>query len=410
LRGRRRGALLAFGAAALFAYLSKEAAVVLPLLVAVVWRARDRSAARDADGWTLRWIVLGVVSLLALVLRYAALGKWLPTSAVESGTAAASGPALWGQSLLFALQSLYVPVQRLMMEPDPAALGAGRSMGGVLAALAAWVVAAQVDREARPFLRRAAVCAALALVPVLNLLPQETKLSERFFYLASGFALAPLGVLVQAAWRRNMAWRPAVALLTALALLGLGSVSAWRARAWRTDRIVWKIATEEEPRRAAHWTHYGLALMQVREFRLASGALAQAAELDPQSFTAQHFLGMALHQEGRPAEALDAYTRALALQPRNLEAHLNIGLSLVNLQRFQEAYPHFVTVVEAQPENIDALRLAGGCATLIGRFDESREYLDRGLRIAPNNRALRQARQLLDEKAAAAQRGTAAAP
>lgn len=401
LRWRGRGALPAFALAALFAYLSKEAAIVLPLLVGVAWMGRDRTAARDSDRWTMRWITLGVVSLVALLLRYAALGKWLPTSAVESGPAAAAGPMLWGQSVLFALQSLYAPVQRLVMEPDPSALGPGRSIVGALVALVAWVAAAQVETQARPFLRRAGIAAGVALIPVLNLLPQETKLSERFLYLASGFALAPVGVLVHAAWRRRAAWRPAVALVVALAILGLGGISAWRARAWRTDRIAWKIATEEEPRRAAHWSHYGLALMQGREFRLAVGALRQAAELDPGSFTAWHFLGMALHQNRQPDEAVGAYTRALALQPRNIEAHLNIGLSYVDLLRFEEAYPHFLTAVQAQPDNVDALRLAGGCAMQTGRFAESREYLDRGLRIVPNHPALRQARQILNEKMAA---------
>jgi Tfp pilus assembly protein PilF len=305
---------------------------------------------------------------------------------------------VWGQSVLFALQSVYAPVQRLVMEPDPGALEGGRSILGVLAALVVWVGATQVERDARPFLRRAAMAAAAALVPVLNFLPQETPLSERFFYLASGFALVPLGVLVDAAWRRRGAWRPAVALVTALALVGLVGISAWRARAWRTDRIVWKIATEEEPRRAAHWTHYGLALMQGREFRLAVGALQQAVELDPRNFRALHFLGMSLHQNGQPDAAVAAYTRALELQPRNIEAHLNIGLSFVGLYRFEEAYPHFVLAVQAQPDNVDALRLAGGCAMQTGRYAEAREYLDRGLRMVPNHPALRQARQILDEK------------
>ena len=401
LRRRRRGALPAFAAAALFAYLSKEAAVVLPLLVAIVWTGRDRTRSRDDDGWSLRWIALAVVSLLALLLRYAALGKWLPTSAAESGATAAAGPAVWGQSVLFALQSLYAPVKRLVMEPDPGALDTGRSILGGLVALVAWVVAARVERDARPFLRRAAMATVAAVLPVLNFLPQETPLSERFFYLASGFAFVPLGVLVNAGWRRRPAWRPAVALVTALALVGLAGLSAWRARAWRTDRIVWKIATEEEPRRATHWTHYGLALMQGREFRTAVRALQQAVELEPRNFNALHFLGMALHQNDQPDQAVTAYTRALELQPRNIEVHLNIGLSFVGLYRFEDAYPHFVLAVEAQPGNLDALRLAGGCAMQIGRYADSREYLDRGLRMVPNHPALRQARRLLDEKMAA---------
>jgi len=400
---QRRFAALAFGVAALFAYLSKESALVLPVCVFLVWLTQWMSlpeTERAQQSWGSHWAALGVASLVALVLRFAALGSFLPASAHEPR--AGNAVLLPLQSLLFAIASLYAPIQRLAMEPEPSALQLPRLGVGILAASLLWVAAWRADRATRPFLQCCAWAGGFAMLPVLNILPQETPLSERFVYLASGFWLAPVGVLVHAGWKRRVSLQPAVALVTALACVGLLGISAWRARAWRDDTVLWRIATQEEPRRATFWARYGLSLMERKRLGPARDAFTQALQIDPHDFSALHWMGMALHGAHRQEEAIAFYERALQEQPRNVEAQLNIGLAFSDLRRFQEAWPHLQRAVQLAPNDVDALQLAGRCALEAGHLAESRQYLERAAQIAPEHPDLANTLQRLRAREAAA--------
>jgi tetratricopeptide (TPR) repeat protein len=387
----RRFAVFAFGFATLAAYLSKEAAIVLPLLVGLVWMAQ-RSHAPSVDEssrnrWQMLWIVLAVTSLVAFVMRYTALGRLLPASA---GNAGGFGVTLPLQSLGFALASLYAPQRRLAMEPDPALLSLLHVVAGVAVAALLWLASRRVDPESRPFLRRAAIAAAIALVPVLNWLPQETRLSERFLYLASGFAFAPIGVLVRWGWLRGGTWRPAVAGAAAVAVLLLLGTSAWRARAWRDDIVVWRIATAEEPQRALFWSRYGLALLERHSLTDAERALGRAIELDPKDFAAQQHLGIVLHQQDRPALAITQYEKALALQPRNVYLLLNMAMSEAAIGNVRGAYDRTLQALEIAPNHFDATRSAGGYAVQLGMWADARRHLEAALRQRPGDPALHQ--------------------
>lgn len=390
------------GIAAICAYLSKEVAVVLPVLLALVWSARprgDSQAARDArTRWSIRWAVLAAASLAALLLRYSALGRLLPVSAAN--TPANESLFLPLQSAGFALAALFAPLRRLAMEPSPATQSAAHIAAGILVALALWAAAWRVDAAARAGLRRAAIAAAVAMLPVLNWLPQETQLSERFLYLASGFALAPFGVLVHAAWKRRPQLQPLVAGVTAIVLVYLIGISAWRARAWRDDIVLWRIATHEEPSRALFWNRYGLALMERGRLQDAEPALARAVELDPRDAAAHHYLGMVFHRTERPSKAIVQYGRALELQPRNLFVLLNVGLSRITIGDTPGAYEAAKQALAVDPNQFDALRFAGGCALQLGELAEARRYLEAAQRQRPNNAALIQQLQLLSRREA----------
>ena len=398
---RRRYAATGVGVAALVAFLSKESAVVLPLLLLLVWMARRRDPEPRISEPTgppgvLLAVAVGVAALVALLLRWAALGAWLPASA--------SGPhpdAAWllpVKTFLFSLASLAAPVRRLSLEPDPAHLAPLRLVAGLVVTLALWIAAWKCDRAARPALRRCAWAGAIALLPVLNFLPQETLLSERFLYLASGFWLLPAGVLVVAGWRRGGALQPVTIGLAALALLLLAGIATWRARAWRDDVTLWRIATREEPQRAAFWDRLGLALTEKSDFAAAEEALQRAIALDPRYFNAQFNLGVLLQSSRRPRQALEAYRRAQALDPQHVTLHLNLGLSLLALDDIPAAYAEFQRAVALKPDSPEALRLAGGCALQLGKLADARRYLQEARRLLPQHPGIQQAVQLLEEK------------
>lgn len=393
----RRAAWLGAGLASLLAFLSKEAAVVLPILLVLAWiAAPEPEDGSPRPAWVLVAVAVGTAALLGLGMRYAALGAWLPASA--GGPRAAHPVLLPLQALLFSLASLFAPVRKLVLEPDPGLLPASRLVIGAVVAVALWFAAWRVDRASRPALGRCLLAGTLALVPVLDLLPQETLLSERFLYVASAFWMLPAGVLVAAAWRRGGQIRPLAAGACALVVVLLLGIAAWRARAWREDVVLWRLAVREEPDRAAFWDRLGLALTERHDYGPAEEALQRAVALDPGSFNAQLNLGVLLHTTRRPRLAVESFQQALELQPKHVNANLNLGLSYLDSGNLPAAYERFRTAASLKPDNPDALRLAGGAALQLGRLDEARRYIGEAERLQPESPAIQQLARLLAEK------------
>lgn len=404
----RRGAWLGVGAASFFAFLSKESAVVLPVLLGIVFWARPRTApesrqsrraravaSRASHAWGRKGAALAVATIAAVALRHAALEAWLPA------TAASSRPGLSVflplQTFLFGLASAYVPVQALAVEPDPARLVAWRLAAGMVAAAVLWGAAWRFEPAARRMLASTALASIVALLPTLNFLPQETLLSERYLYLASGFLFVPIGVLVMFAWRRGGILQPAGAGAGAILLLVLLGLSSWRSQFWRTDVRVWQRAVLEEPRRAAFWDRLGLALTEKRSFGPAEQALRRAIELDPRLLNSHINLGVLLQSMRQPREAIEAYRRALELQPRHVNAHVNMGMAYLDIRDPDSALAAFRQALEIKPDHPDALRLAGGAAMQTGRLEDARTYLERARQIAPSSQATQRALQRLEE-------------
>ena len=379
---RARLAWIGVGVATLLAFLSKEIAVVLPLLLILVWRARGTP-------WPKAQIAAVLFAgLLTLLLRERALGGLFPTSA--SAVRPDGAALLPFQTLLFVLQSLFAPARLLSMEPDASSLSTVRAVMGSGVALVLWGAAWRWMAPARPALRRTAWAAALSLLPILNLLPQETQLSERFLYLGSMFLFVPAGLLMTLAWRHVPVVRWSALASYAAALVVLLWIADWRARVWRTDLALWQRAVQEEPARAAYWDRLGMAFLERRQWSPAENALRRAVQLDPELYNGWHNLGVLLANTRRPAEAAEAYRRALQLHPRSVVSLLNLGRVLVVLRDTGGAYEAFVAATQIKPDYAEAHRLAGMTALRMGHEADAERHLRTAARLAPDNDSIRQ--------------------
>ena len=275
------------------------------------------------------------------------------------------------------------------MEPDPGQLNMVRLVIGTLVAAMFWGVAF-ARLEATAFLRRALLASGVSLILVLNVLPQETLLSERFLYLASGFLLAPVGLWVAAGWQRQGLTRIATVVVGVVVLALLMSISQWRGNVWRTDVTVWRQAVREEPQRAAFWDRLGLALNERRNYNEAEVALRRAVELDPNNVNALHNMGVLLQSTRRPAEAIPFYQRALQRQPGNLSTYLNLGQVLMGVRDYEGALGAFQTAARLKPDHVGAHRMAALAAMSAQKPQQARQHLEAALRLAPQDAALQQ--------------------
>ena len=380
-------ATVGLGVCSLLALLSKEIAFVLPLLLLLVWRT---TAMRNR--WAPAWprqqmITVVVVGLVVLLLRFTALGVFLPTTAHQARPDGALLLPL--KSLLFALSSVFTPLRLISMEPDPQQLHALRLLAGTAVAVALWGTALW-RLQMQAYLSKALAASGISLFLVLNVLPQETVLSERFLYLASGFLLVPVGAWFAVAWQRASSTRILAAVGVAAFVAILLVLSQWRGSIWRTDVLVWRQAVHEEPQRGVFWDRLGLALTERRSYNEAEVALTRAVELQPHNSNALHNMGVLLQSTRRPEEAVEYYRRAIAAQPGKLQTYLNLGQALMATRDYPAALEVLQTATRLKPDHLGAHRMAISAALSARQPEIAQMHLQAALRLSPNDASLRQ--------------------
>ncbi len=276
LRGKKMGLALEVSGT-IAAYLSKETAIVLPVLVAVeVWIAQDKPRLQD-----VRWreAIRGVVPHVCLVLAFVA-GRhlWLSDYAPARPVLFAER-ALTVDSTGLALEALGRSVW-LTVWPSDLTLGAAvfkmrgghvvpalgyAVLGGV--ALMSLLGVAVWARRRRPTVLVALLLSGVLLMPAVLFahLGSTVSMSPRLLYVP----LIPiLWLLIELVAPRLLeatrAWRAIVASTAALAILALSVQSTLRSQDFRSAEAFWARELERNPT-------YGQALMQLVTELLSQG-------------------------------------------------------------------------------------------------------------------------------------------
>jgi tetratricopeptide (TPR) repeat protein len=254
--------------------LSKEMAVSAPILALALeaglegWPRAGQWKAR-----ALRYVPYAVTAAAYLAARRAALGHLLMPSP-EGATLSFAKPIV---ALGTYLRWLVLPPFGLNLEPEPT--GGWWLAWASLTLLAAAVAAGALWRR-RWLVELACLSAAgIALVPVLQLKPLETALSERFLYLPSAFVMVLFALLADRC-RAGRARLAALALGVALACV-YSAILVPRARLWRDEVRLWTAKDRE----------------------------------DGGSLKARLNLGRAWHRRGEAASSRSAYEQAILLAP-----------------------------------------------------------------------------------------------
>ncbi len=379
---RWRALATAAFAAALFA---KEQAVVVPALfvLADVLGVSDSPPGASARRWLLRYAPLVPVLAAYFAARAALFGGSEWRLAVLD---APFGPAL---SLLYALQTAFVPFAALAYEPDTAVWWSPARLALALGATAA--LAAAAARSA-PAVRRVALFFAgwwlVTLLPTARLLHQEAPYDERYVFLA---LLAPLGLAAAVLSQPTLARQARqLALRAGLALAALASLtSTARARFFRDDAAFATQWLRTNP--ASPEAHHLLGLVRAQAGDL-DGALAEereAVRLEPSYVDARVNLGTTLAMQGRREEARAELEQALRVAPDHPEALNNLGLLLAAEGRLDDAIVQYRAALRAEPAFAEAHNNLGTALARRGDLAAAVQEFESALRLAPDYAAAR---------------------
>jgi Tfp pilus assembly protein PilF len=387
--------------------LSKEMAVTAPVLAAVLEAGTEGFPSRgDLKARALRYVSYLAVAGIYLAARVTALGRLLAPSP-EGATPSVAKPLV---ALGTYLRWLVLPPFGLNLEPEPAG-GSWPVLAG-LGILAALFVLFFFWRRGFKIELATASAAGLALVPVLQLKPLETALSERFLYLPSAFAMTLVGLLA-ARWRPTRGRAATVAVVVLLGGLYV-AVLVPRSRLWRDEVKLWTAKDGEDggslkarlnlgrahhrrgddvAARAAYDGAIALAPGLAPQIRAEMSTLAgdgaaedsvgnvrRALAASPGDGSLWGNLGFLLFEGGDLEGAATAFARATELSPGRATGWLGAGLVKLRQRDFQGAEADATRAFELDPALGLARAIRGECLLRRGRACEALATTD-GLRL-----------------------------
>ncbi len=342
-RSRRWFWLAAHGAALAGALLTKETAVVLPVLCGLHALLGRRS------GFAWRRLIGPVVMWVLLLTAYFALRQHAVGALAHIPSQAAAG-SVWKNlpAILAYLGKIFIPVNLSVL---PVLEDMTLVYGWIsLAALA--VLTAVPFTQERKRLLFGALWFVLFLLPsfVLSFLKHE----YRVYIPLLGIMIVVLetGVLQRLMGRRDR-WVPAAAG----AVLVLLAVCNWNhARKFRDRRVYWQSAVATSP--SAPLAHRNLGAMYFldKHYAQAEAEFITALELNPLEPMVNNNLGVIYEMRGDPQRAEEAYRREIKINPLYDNVYYNLGLLYASQERYDLAVAHWKKAVELNPRNLMAYK------------------------------------------------------
>ncbi len=390
--GRRWLARLGVGASFVFALLSKEQAIMLPLL-ATVYEHLYRDD-RDITTRVEKGLRYGLLWLLAggyIILRVAVLKGFAPVTVrpnfgpveIVLGALALIGEYLWKMLWPAHLSAFYVFPKSVYALASWMLVGAvGLILCGILFAIL-WKVA-------RPF-SFGVIWFFVTLAPVLNAhwMP-ENVFSERYLYLPSAGFCWIVGWCAVKLWemvrRRSILERGALAAAAGLVLAaGMARIFA-RNPDWKDDLTFYRRTLRASPTAYTFHNNLGTVYWQQGKVAAAEHEWKETLKLSPGYAYALHNLGLVMRRRKQYARAAEYFQAALRSQTDYPDARLQLGRTYLDMGLLEKAQPELEAAVHVDPANPSVWNALGELYFKQGRLNQSLKEFQHSLAIRPNVR------------------------
>jgi len=236
----------------------------------------------------------------------------------------------------------------------------------------------------RPYLVVGWLWYVVTLLPVIGLVQVGGQaMADRYTYLSliGLFIIIAWGVpSLLANWRHA---KKAIALATAVLLLGFATCSVLQVRHWQNSISLFRHTNKVTSNNDVAHNHLGIALASQGEFEQAMSHYAEALRIKPREQYVHNNLGIALVRQGRLEEAMGHYGAALRIKPDFAKAHNNLGNALAMQGKFEEAMSHYSEALRIKPDFAEAHNNLGNALARQGKFEEAMSHYSEALRINP---------------------------
>lgn len=375
------------------ALLSKETAIVLPILVfAHYWIAAGSDQGRDVpapagrSGQSFRRIAIYIpVALIYLVVRYKVLsGLSHPMPNISFSTWLLTLPSV----LFFYAKHWVLPIQfsefydlYYQVRPNLAHV----ILPALIVLAIAWAIWAFRDRLGSRCAGYAAIWIIIPLLPSLNLFlfKADELVHDRYFYVPSIGAALLVALLIERVGKGQLVvfGQPLRVVVFALALAFLLAIGSVRAMSfWTDDYALFSRAREIAPHNSAAINNLSAAWIDRGEVEQAQTLLEKGLQENRRDFRFALNLGRVLYLKKQYAKAEEFTRQALTLDPNVADSYVSLGEIQLRQNRPGDARNSLRRAVELNPFNTSfhtiygiVLELNGDCAQAMIQFKAAQE-------------------------------------
>jgi len=369
----------------ILALLTREAAVILPLLALLCGRYVS-SASRGNDHRRIlqnrsAFISLFLIALVYLLLRYLFLS-------VTGGTIS-SNPYPFSARFLssfkvilnyFKILLLPSPLRMervIAIETHPFSLSALPPLL-LLTGLAVFTV--RVFKRSPPFFFGIAWFFA-ALLPYLNWFPLNAEMAEHWLYLPSaGFFFLLAWTVIEVEKRHPIPTRTFLILIVACWAI----LTVDRNRDWKNNLTIYTRTARDSPGSPRANYNLGNLYLNRGDPDRAVAYLKRSRTIKPGDFKTRRSLGKALLAQGDPERSIEELKVAVSIRPSSAEAWSELGVACSLGGRHEEAIKFLQTAVELDPGSARIHNNLASVYTRMGNFAEALIESDRALELDPD--------------------------
>ena len=218
----------------------------------------------------------------------------------------------------------------------------------------------------------------VALLPVSNVIPLSTFLSEHYLYAATfGWALL-VGLLFEKYLDHTRSKYGAVSAWVLLCVLigAYGYVSFDRNFDWRNGETIFNAALALDPNYAGGYNAVAFEYRLKKDYEKAEEYARKALEVNPNYYVSHALLGEIKMEQKLCEEALPYFAKALEINSGYVSGYVNRGACFYELKRFPEAESDFLKALQIFPGYTLAHKNLGVMYAVNGKFVEAISHLE----------------------------------
>ena len=347
--------------------LSKESAVLFPLLALIVWGARVRRH-------LAAWFLFGTPVVAWLILRHFAVGyrHWFPQTVDPLLMPAVAARAFW--------HYLSVQVVPYGLSPEPwFPFPSTYADAAVPAGLAAAAGIVFLLARFRNPVTEGAFWFLVALTPFLQVLPLPERAADRYATIASiGFSLVLAGIPLTTS---NHVFHRIWTLLLLIAAVAWAVESSRLAMIWQSDSdIMARSALSGQTPQALFYR--GDKAFSERNFEAAHDAYLLAIERSETPTAVQYYhLALSELETRRIDQAAEHLGRVLEIEPKHPVAGTMLAEIYIRQKKYNDAIRILESQVQIHPGNaLPHLLLGIIYGDFLGQPDRGRKYLEEAMK------------------------------
>jgi hypothetical protein len=368
------------GLAFLFALLTKETAVMIPLLSFVIMMTLYRKSSRRLLIITPLWMILLLIWYRLRASSHPVFEDMVVQQMLASGIERIPAYLQYLGKIVFPFNLSAVP------QFEQITLWWG------IAALALFIALVVISKSyQKPLFLLGLFWYIVFLLPVL-IVPKtlNDQVYEHRLYLPFVGILLMLSqtILFSYQWNRKL-----FLLSATLILAGYTTVTLFRLGCYQNIETFWRCATEDSPASSFAWLNRGI---QSKDPATREQFIRKAYSLNPGEMLVNYWMGISAERKKLPDSAAFYYRKEFAYS-NFPDLYINFSKVLYDLKKYDSAAYYLDEALKLDPENSKVPKVLSGIYFRLAesswnrkRFDSAGYYLEQVLRLEPENQEAKQ--------------------